>query len=87
MIKYLAELHPEPRLVVDVPPPKATKIWCISEHGTGFASHWHPEYGIVAWCPLPKMTPEQKRRLKTMREMNINPTVYNPENAHESSEL
>lgn len=65
--KYLAELGPIPRLIVDEPPPLATKIWLITEYGTGFAGQYYKECGAVAWCPLPKLTPEQKARLKEMR--------------------
>ena len=72
--RYLAELAPLSRLIVDEPAPLATKIWLISEHGTGFDGHWYPECGAVAWCPLPKLTLEQKQRLKDMRQAGVDAT-------------
>lgn len=68
-MNYLAELAPIPRLVIDEPAPVATRIWLITEYGTGYAVQWHPECGAVAWCPLPMLTAEQKRRLKEMRRV------------------
>ena len=66
-MNYLAELAPVPRLVMDEPAPVGTRIWLITEFGTGYAGMWHPECGAVAWCPLPKITDEQKCRLRAMR--------------------
>lgn len=73
---YLAELRPVFRLVVDELPPIGTKIWMVTQYGNGFAGDYHKEYGIVAWCPLPKLTPEQKRRLKAMEGAGIDPTRH-----------
>ena len=67
MDRHLAEFRPQLRLVVDELPPFGTKVWLVSEYGSGFAGVYHPEYGIVAWSPLPKFTPEQKRRLSALK--------------------
>lgn len=66
-MKYAAELAPIPRLICDEKPPLNTKIWLITEWGTGFAGNWYKECNAVAWSPLPKLTDEQKRRLKEMK--------------------
>jgi hypothetical protein len=66
-MKYAAELAPIPRLIIDEPAPRATRLWLITEYGTGYAGNWYPECGAVAWCPLPKLTPEQKERLKALK--------------------
>ena len=72
--RYLAEHRPELRLVVDEMPPKGTKLWLVTIHGHGFAGEYHPEYQVVAWSPLPKFSPEQKRRLRGMAAVNVDPT-------------
>jgi hypothetical protein len=70
--KYLAELGPIPRLIEDEKPPLATKIWLITKYGNGYAGMWDKnDTTIYAWCPLPKLTPEQKRRLLAMDAANI----------------
>jgi len=74
--KYLSELRPELKLIVDQLPPMGTKIWMVSEHGCGFSGDYHPGFGVVAWCGLPKLTPEQKKRLRGMKESGINPTIH-----------
>lgn len=74
--RYIAELRPEFRLIVDEVPPLGTKLWMVTRHGAGFAGAYHPEYGVIAWCPLPKLTPEQKRRLRGMKDADIDPTIH-----------
>lgn len=70
--KYLAELGPIPRLIEDEKPPLATKVWLITKYGNGYAGMWDKnDTTIYAWCPLPKLTPEQKRRLLAMDAANI----------------
>ncbi len=70
--KYLAELGPIPRLIEDEKPPLATKIWLITKYGNGYAGCWDKtDHTIYAWSPLPKLTPEQKRRLLAMDAANI----------------
>lgn len=62
--KYFAELGPIPRLIVDEKPPLATKVWLVTKYGNGYAGCYDKtDPTIVAWCPLPKLSPEQKRRL------------------------
>jgi hypothetical protein len=63
--KYLAELGPIPRLIEDEKPPLATKIWLITKYGNGYAGTYDKtDPLVVAWCPLPKLTPEQKTRIR-----------------------
>lgn len=62
-MKYLAERDPQWRLVIDVMPPKATKLLLRTEHGGAIIGDWYEEGGFVAWMPLPKYSPEQRRRL------------------------
>lgn len=76
MDRYLSELRPELKLVVDEVPPLGTKIWMVTEFGTGFAGDYHPAFHVVAWCGLPKLTPDQKKRLQAMRTSGIDPTVH-----------
>lgn len=72
MQEYIAELAPIPRLIEDEKPPLATKIWLITKYGNGYAGMWDKnDTTIYAWCPLPKLTPEQKRRLLAMEAANI----------------
>lgn len=69
---YAAELAPIPRLVIDERPPLAKKIWLITKYGTGYAGTWDKnDSTIVAWCPLPKLRPEDKRRLLAMEAAKI----------------
>lgn len=74
--RYLSELRPELKLVIDEPPPKGTKIWMVTRYGHGFSGEWHPEFQVVAWCGLPKFTPEQKRRLMAMEAGGVDPTIH-----------
>lgn len=62
-MKYLAELAPMYRLIVDELPPLNTKLIFLNEYGHAIISDYHREYGFVAWCPLPKLTTEQKEIL------------------------
>lgn len=60
----LSEVQPKLRLCCEEPAPKNVRIYLVSEHGAGFIGQWYDECGAVAWCPLPKLTPEQKRKLE-----------------------
>ncbi len=51
-------------LVKDEKPPMGTKLYLVSEHGIGILGDYHPEWGIVAWMRLPKLSDEQKKRLE-----------------------
>lgn len=64
---YLAEERPVCRLIEDVKPPLATKIWLITKYGNGYAGTYNKEDDtVVAWSPLPKLTVSQKHRLKLL---------------------
>ena len=76
--RYLAELNPACRLIVDDPAPYATKVWLINEYGRGFAGEHYPECGAVAWAPLPKLTTEQKSRLAALRAEGVDITQKLP---------
>lgn len=66
---YLAELAPIPRLIVDEKPPIATRIWLITKYGAGYAGIYDKhDMTVVAWSPLPKLTPKQKQRLAEMED-------------------
>lgn len=71
---HLSEEQPAIRLVVDERPPTGAKVWMIGAAGTGFVGSWHPEYQVVGWCPLPKMTVEQKTRLRQLMAEGIDIT-------------
>jgi len=58
------EVAPTCRLVMDEAPPLGTDCWLITRYGNGFRGAFHPEYGVIAWAPLPKLTQEQQRRLR-----------------------
>jgi hypothetical protein len=54
-------------LIVDEKPPLASKVWLITRFGNGFAGCYDKnDITVVAWSPLPKLTPEQKQRLAEM---------------------
>jgi hypothetical protein len=57
-------LEPKLTLVKDEKPPLGTKLYLVSEHGIGILGDYHPEWGIVAWMRLPKLSDEQKKRLE-----------------------
>ena len=60
-LKHLAELRPTPRLIEDEKPPLATKVWIITIYGVGYAGTYDKtDKTQFAWCPLPKLTHEQK---------------------------
>jgi len=62
--KPLSEVRPACRLVWEEKPPIGKRLWLISKYGNGFAGDYHPEYGVVAWAPLPKLTEEQKTKVQ-----------------------
>lgn len=62
--KPLSEVKPECRLVWEHKPPIGKRLWLITKYGTGFAGDYHPEWGVVAWSPLPKLTEEQKVKIQ-----------------------
>ncbi len=72
--RYLAELNPACRLIVDEPAPYATKVWLITEFGRGFAGEYYDECRAVAWAPLPKLSTDQKARLAQLRANGADPT-------------
>lgn len=63
--KPLSEVAPMCRLMMDEPPPIGTDIWLITMYGTGYRGRYNAmDKSVVAWCPLPKLTDDQKQRLK-----------------------
>lgn len=76
--RYLAELNPACRLIVDEAPPFATKVWLVTAYGRGFAGEWYRECGAVAWAPLPKLTTEQKARISALTALGIDTTARIP---------
>lgn len=73
MDKPISEVQPLFRLVVDEKPPSGS-VWMVNQYGAGFAGYWYPECGAAAWCPLPKLTPEQKARLRELEAQGIDVT-------------
>ena len=70
--KYIAELGPIPRLISEETPPIATKLWIITIYGNGYAGTYDKnDKTQFAWCPLPKLTPEQKRHLMALQAAGI----------------
>lgn len=55
--------NPKLTLVMDQKPPMGSRIYMVSEYGAGFIGEYHPELGVVAWCPLPKLSQEDRQRL------------------------
>lgn len=66
---------PSLKLVCDDPPPLGVKLYLVSTHGIGILGDYHPEWGIVAWSELPKLSPEQKRRLLALEAAKCDPTI------------
>ena len=65
MTRYLAELAPIPHLIAYKLPPAATDVWLITRYGTGYRGRYDAQNtDVVAWCALPKLTDEQKERLR-----------------------
>jgi hypothetical protein len=62
--RYLSELRPTYRLIVDEPPPNGVKVILKTLHGGAVIGRYYEGGQFVAWCPLPSFTPEQKERLK-----------------------
>ena len=62
------------RLIVDERPPLATKIYLLGAAGVGFIGQWYAESNVVAWSPLPRLTVEQKTRLRTLMAEGIDVT-------------
>lgn len=70
--EYIAELAPVPRLIEDEKPPIGKKIWIITVLGNGYAGTYDKnDKTQFAWCPLPKLTPEQKRHLMALQAAGI----------------
>lgn len=54
---------PEWILCLDELPPVGIQINGITRWGVCVLTRYHPEFGLVAWRPLPKLTGAQKARL------------------------
>ena len=64
--RYLSELRPTYRLIVDEPPPKGVKVILKGIHTGAVIGIYQEGCQFVAWCPLPSFEPQQKERLKQM---------------------
>lgn len=73
-MRYLAERDPQWRLVIDELPPRATKLLLRTLNGGAIIGDWYEEGGFVAWMPLPKYSPEQRRRLDATAAAGLDPT-------------
>lgn len=62
---YTAD-EPKLTLIADLMPPFGQKIYMISKYGNGILGDYHPELGIVAWMPLPRLSKEQRKRLEEL---------------------
>ena len=85
--KPLSEIAPVCRLLHDEPPPVGKRIWMITKYGNGFVGQYHPEYGVLAWCPLPALTKAQKIRLKELTDATRNDQVQDMWRASQSGPL
>lgn len=70
-MKPLTQLNPELKLIIDERPPRGQKIYGITYAGVGVLTDYLPEYRLIAWMPLPKLTKEQKVRLRTLQAQGI----------------
>lgn len=62
--RYISELGPIYRLIVDHPPPQGVKVILKTLYGGAVIGQYYAGGNFVAWAPLPKFLPEQKERLK-----------------------
>lgn len=63
MEKYAAEFRPEWRLQFEEPAPLATKVLLLTSWQSAIIGHWYEEGDFLAWCPLPKLAPEQHEKI------------------------
>lgn len=63
-MKHLAELAPLWRMQSEEPAPLGTKCIFMTPYGSAVIGHWYTGCGFVCWCPLPKLTSEQKRKVQ-----------------------
>ena len=78
-MKPETEYRPALRLIVDELPPVNKNLWLVSRQGIGYKGPWRPGEGVIAWCPLPDFTLEQKTRLDCLRQVGIDLTCLSPE--------
>ena len=62
--RYLSELRPTYRLIVDEPPPKGVKVILKGIHTGAIIGRYYEGGQFVAWAPLPSFDATQKERLK-----------------------
>jgi hypothetical protein len=62
----VTELAPTWRLCIDEPAPIGRKLLLLNRIGAGVIGTYYREGEFVAWCPMPKLTPAQKARLKAL---------------------
>lgn len=67
MDDYLATEQPEWILIFDEPPPTGKTVHLLMEYGGCIKGAWYSECGAIAWRSLPKLLPEQKRRINALR--------------------
>lgn len=62
--RYIAELQPSWRMQFEVPAPLATKCLFMTQYGSAVVGHWYTGCEFVAWCPLPRLSAEQKAKIE-----------------------
>ena len=51
------------RMQEDEPAPLATKCIFMTPYGSAVIGHWYVGCEFICWCPLPKLTDDQKARV------------------------
>lgn len=74
--EYLATEQPEWTLIYDEPAPIGKTVHLLMEYGGCIKGVWYSECGAIAWRSLPKLSAEQKRRIKALRAEGYDVTQH-----------
>jgi hypothetical protein len=61
--RYMASSRLRWRHPADEVPPLGTKLLILTDGGVCVIGLWDPQTGARAWCPLPRLSKEMKKRL------------------------
>lgn len=73
-MEHIAEHKPLFNLTIEKRPPTNTKMIVRTLEGVSVISHYDPEFNIIAWCPMPTFSEEQRARIEDYKRQGFDIT-------------